>query len=76
MALGTDVPVVFCNDDDVAAKLHALSGGVSDQVNYQPCPALSLAGGRVEDVIREPRVHRGSRFNASLQRHDVRLLMV
>ncbi|CAM9743832.1 unnamed protein product [Ascophyllum nodosum] len=32
VALGTDVPVVFCNDDDVAAKLHALSGGVSDQV--------------------------------------------
>lgn len=32
VALGTDVPVVFCNDDTVAAKLHDLSGGVFDQV--------------------------------------------
>lgn len=32
MALGTDVPVVFCNDDEVAAKLHVISGGVFDQV--------------------------------------------
>lgn len=33
VALGTEVPVIFCNDDEVAAKLHTLSGGVFDQVN-------------------------------------------
>ncbi|CAN0085797.1 unnamed protein product [Ectocarpus fasciculatus] len=32
VALGTEVPVVFCNDEEVAAKLHTLSGSVSDQV--------------------------------------------
>ncbi|CAN0295995.1 unnamed protein product, partial [Ectocarpus sp. 12 AP-2014] len=32
VALGTEVPVVFCNDEELAAKLHTLSGSVSDQV--------------------------------------------
>lgn len=40
VALGTDVPVVFCNDDDVAAKLHVLSGGVFDQVGCTVLHAL------------------------------------
>lgn len=26
------MPVVFCNDEELAAKLHTLSGSVSDQV--------------------------------------------
>lgn len=48
VALGTEVPVVFCNDDEVAAKLHTLSGGVFDQVNpgwrFLRCaPRLSCA---------------------------------
>ncbi|CAN0469718.1 unnamed protein product, partial [Laminaria digitata] len=32
VALGTEIPVIFCNDEEVAAKLHSISGGVFDQV--------------------------------------------
>lgn len=42
MALGTEVPVIFCNDDEVAAKLHTLSGGVFDQVNLRRWPFSQL----------------------------------
>lgn len=34
MALGTEIPVVFCNNEAVAAKLLNLSGGVADQVIF------------------------------------------
>lgn len=32
VALGTDVPAVFCNDDQVASRLQALSSDVADDV--------------------------------------------
>ena len=41
MALGTEIPVIFCNDEEVAAKLHAISGGVFDQVTPPPPPPPS-----------------------------------
>ncbi len=42
VALGTEVPVVFCNDDEVAAKLHAVSGGVFDQVRRREASPRAL----------------------------------
>lgn len=63
MALGTEVPVVFCNDEEVAAKLHTLSGGVWDQASpprwsfsqLSPPPKIISAqqdNGSIESIVR------------------------
>jgi leucyl aminopeptidase len=52
VALGTELPAMFCNDDGVAADLHRLGGEVSDPVWRMPLwkPYRRLLDSKVADI--------------------------
>ena len=50
-ALGTDAPVMFCNDEMVAAKLHNLSRGVLDQVTPSPPLGTIYSSGKMISIV-------------------------
>lgn len=77
------MPVVFCNDEELAAKLHTLSGSVSDQVKlsylgvaifsrtgiYEPWDGRTLPG---RAVVAATKIRRELLSGEGPQRHGLK----